>query len=209
MTTIAFVVFALAAALDWIAVGAGERRVEWVAKPLATAALVVVAASAGGPYGARQAMFVAALLLSLAGDVFLMLPKDRFVEGLVAFLAAHLAYVVGFWVEDHPHGLPLVVGVVLVAVVVGVLARQILAGVRASGADDLAIPVVAYMGVIGVMAISATGAGPAVAVFGAWWFLASDALLAWNRFVKPVPWAAVGIMVTYHLAQAGLALSLV
>jgi uncharacterized membrane protein YhhN len=208
VATVAFVVFALAAAVDWVAVHLGERRVEYVAKPLATAALVVVAATASGPYGARQTLFVLGLVLSLAGDVFLVLPKDRFVAGLASFLAAHVAYVVGFWVEDRPHGLPLVVGVVLVVAVVAVLARRILAGLRASGAGELAVQVTVYMGVIGVMAISATGAGPAVAVFGAWWFLASDGLLAWNKFVRPVPWAGVGIMVTYHLAQAGVALSL-
>ena len=198
----------LVATFDWFAVHLGERRVEYVAKPLATAALVVLAATADGPYGARQSLFVVALGLSLVGDVFLMLPKDRFVPGLVAFLAAHVVYVVGFWVEDRPHGLPLLVGIVLVAAVVGALARQILAGLRTSGADELAIPVTVYMGVIGLMAISATGAGPAAAVVGAWSFVASDALLAWNKFVKPLAWAPVGIMVTYHVAQAGLALSL-
>jgi uncharacterized membrane protein YhhN len=209
VTTVAFIVFALVAAVDWIAVGIGDRRVEWVAKPLATLALVVVAASADGPYGGRQWWFVAALVLSLAGDVFLMLPRDLFVPGLAAFLVAHLAYVVGFWVDDAPHGVPLVLAVVLVGAVVAVLARRILAGLRDSGQQALVPPVTIYMGVLAVMAVSATGAGPAVAVFGAWWFLASDGLLAWNRFVQPVPYAPVAIMVTYHLAQAGLALSLV
>jgi uncharacterized membrane protein YhhN len=209
MTTVAFIVFALVAAVDWIAVGIGDRRVEWVAKPLATLALVVVAAAADGGYGGRQWWFVAALVLSLAGDVFLMLPRDLFVPGLASFLVAHLAYVVGIWVDHGPHGVPLVVGVVLVGVVVAALARRILAGLEASGQQALAPPVTIYMAVIAAMAISATGAGPAIAVFGAWWFLASDALLAWNKFVAPVPYAPVAIMVTYHLAQAGLALSLV
>ena len=33
---------------------------------------------------------------------------------------------------------------------------------------------------------------------------ASDALIAWNRFVRRLAWAPVVIMVTYHLGQRGL-----
>ena len=52
--------------------------------------------SAGGD--AARPWFVAALALSLVGDVLLMLPRERFVGGLVAFLLAHLAYIVGLGV---------------------------------------------------------------------------------------------------------------
>jgi hypothetical protein len=38
--------------------------------------------------------------------------------------------------------------------------------------------------------------------------MASDSLIAWNRFVKPLSWAPVVIMVTYHMGQTGLVLSL-
>ena len=43
---------------------------------------------------------------------------------------------------------------------------------------------------------------------GAALFVASDAMIAWDRFVAPFPAADLGIMVTYHLGQAGLVLSL-
>ena len=36
-------------------------------------------------------------MLSLVGDVLLMVPADLFVPGLAAFLAAHVAYVVALW----------------------------------------------------------------------------------------------------------------
>jgi uncharacterized membrane protein YhhN len=39
---------------------------------------------------------MAGLVCSLAGDVFLMLPSDRFVAGLVSFLIAHLFYITAF-----------------------------------------------------------------------------------------------------------------
>jgi alkenylglycerophosphocholine/alkenylglycerophosphoethanolamine hydrolase len=208
-TWMALVIAGVAAVLDWWAVARGDRRVEYGAKPAATFALLVVALSLDPEHDARRAWFVAGLALSLAGDIFLMLPRDRFVAGLASFLLGHLAYVVGFWVDDQPGGLPLVVGVVAVAVVVVVLARRILGGLRASGHGELVAPVTAYMGVIAVMVLSATGTGAAPAIVGAWLFLASDALIAWNRFVRPLAWAPVTIMVTYHLAQAGLVLSLV
>ena len=51
--------------------------------------------------------------------------------------------------------------------------------------------------------------GRAAAIVGASLFAASDALIAWNRFVGSTPAASVVIMVTYHLGQLGLVLSLV
>ncbi|NIW49240.1 MAG: lysoplasmalogenase, partial [Gammaproteobacteria bacterium] len=39
--------------------------------------------------------FLIGLALSLAGDIFLMLPDEKFIAGLVSFLLAHLAYILG------------------------------------------------------------------------------------------------------------------
>ena len=66
----------------------------------------------------------------------------------------------------------------------------------------------AYMGVISVMVACAIGNGDPRAIAGAGLFMFSDSLIAWNRFVRPLAWAPVTIMVTYHLGQAGLVLSL-
>src|SRR5205085_1515979 len=57
-----------------------------------------------------------------------------------------------------------------------------------------------------VSAALATGIGLAIA--GAVLFFASDTLIAWNRFVAPRPWMRLAIIVTYHLGQGGLVLSL-
>jgi uncharacterized membrane protein YhhN len=69
--------------------------------------------------------------------------------------------------------------------------------------------VAAYILVISVMVTMAIGTGDARAIVGASLFYVSDALIAWNRFVRPLAFAPVAIMVTYHLAQAGLVLFLV
>jgi len=71
------------------------------------------------------------------------------------------------------------------------------------------VPVAAYITVISTMVACAIGTGSALAIAGACSFYASDALIGWNRFVKSYAWGPVAIMVTYHLAQAGLVLSLV
>ena len=48
-----------------------------------------------------------------------------------------------------------------------------------------------------------------VGVVGASLFFASDALIAWNRFIGETRQGALAIIITYHLAQVGLVLSLV
>jgi uncharacterized membrane protein YhhN len=62
--------------------------------------------------------------------------------------------------------------------------------------------------VITVMVGSAVSGGGTLAAAGAATFMASDAMIAWNRFVRPFPGARVAIIVTYHLAQAALVVSL-
>ena len=73
----------------------------------------------------------------------------------------------------------------------------------------LVIPVAVYMVVISVMLAAAVGTEPVAAIAAAA-FYASDALIAYNRFVFAAPNRSVGvaIMVLYHLGQAGLVMSL-
>ena len=73
---------------------------------------------------------------------------------------------------------------------------------------ELALPVSMYIGVISLMVASAIGTENLVAIAGATLFYVSDALIAWNRFIQEYPWGRVAIMVTYHLGQIGLVLSL-
>ena len=59
------------------------------------------------------------------------------------------------------------------------------------------------------MVATAIGTGSVAATAGATSFYASDALIAWNRFVRETSHGRLAIIVTYHLAQVGLVLSLV
>jgi uncharacterized membrane protein YhhN len=199
---------AVFAAGDWVAVGRGARPLEYVCKPVATAGLVGVAAALTPAHGDTRAWFVAALVLSLAGDVFLMLTSGLFLAGLAAFLLGHVGYIVGL--NLHGVGADAIAAAAVPVVVLGsALAIRFLRALARTGQQGLALPVVAYMAVISAMVTSALATGNAWAGAGAALFFVSDALIAETRFVRGESRAGrVAIMVTYHLAQAGLVISL-
>jgi len=207
------------AVVDWIAVARADRRLEYLAKPGVLMALT--AACAVLPAGHtdlvdRKWWFVAALVACLAGDVLLMLPSDLFVAGLGAFLVGHLLYIGGLLQPPSPPGVPpfafstagLVVAA-FVAVAYGIVpATLIFRALVRDGQRALVPPVAVYLVVILVMAVLAANVGVPMALAGAALFVASDTILAVNRFVRPLPHGNVAVHVTYHLAQGLLVLSL-
>jgi len=208
MTSAAWIFLALAAVFavgNWISVARVSTLGVYICKPATLALLIAVALTLDPVYADMRTWFVAALVFSLLGDIFLMLPSDKFVFGLGAFLLGHVAYTVGL--NLHTDGLwYLGIPVVLIA---AVLAVRLLRGIKTSGQTELMGPVVAYVIVIGAMVVSAVASGNAVAAVGALLFMGSDALIGETRFVQPRAWGGIAIMVTYHLGQAGLVLSLV
>ena len=192
---------------DWVARGRNNARLEYLCKPATLVALTgaALALSPADDAGVRRAWFVAALVCSLAGDILLMLPTDMFVMGLAAFLVGHLCYIAGFWAHG-PSGVAFVIAAAVVVVVVAPVGHRILGPLR--GRRELGVAVGLYMVVISVMLASALATGNVLAGVGAALFVTSDAMIAWNRFVRPFRAAELGIMVTYHLGQAGLVLSL-
>jgi uncharacterized membrane protein YhhN len=196
-STVPFVAFAVFAVANWVAVARGDKPLEYLTKPAALVALTVWAATGEGV----SSWLIAALALSLLGDVYLMLPTDVFTAGLGAFLLAHVAYVIDF---DVSLGRRLLCCVLALAVMSPFALRI----VRAVSNSTLRIGVMGYMAVLGLMVGSALASGALTAQIGALLFMASDTILGWNRFVKPFSWARPAIMVTYHLGQLGLAYSL-
>jgi uncharacterized membrane protein YhhN len=210
MTGFALIALALTTAvavLDWIAVATSNRWLEVVAKPAVMVGLIAVAFLVNPVNFIERGFFVVALGFGLVSDVFLMLPQDLFLLGLVAALIEHLAYIAGFRARDfHPDLLLVTVAAVLISVVL------ILPSVYRALKEDhpsLVGPVFAYVVVFVVMVLSAGGTGTFVALGGALLFFWSDGLLAWNRFVKPLSWGRLANIVLYHAGQALLVLSLV
>jgi uncharacterized membrane protein YhhN len=196
------------ALVDWWATWGARRSVRLVAKPATLVALIGVALALDPVDPTVRAWMVAGLVLSLAGDVFLLFEERFFVFGLASFLLGHLAYVVGLQLAPTSLGWSLV-GLVVVAVAVALVGRRIVSGVRGGDHPELTGPVVAYLLVISAMVVSAFGTAGAWAVVGATLFYASDATLAWNRFLEKRRFGPLAVMVTYHLGQVGLVLWLV
>ncbi len=126
----------------------GPRRMVYVCKPLTTTLILILALATGGEDRAYTALIAVGLACSLAGDIFLMLPQDRFIPGLVSFLLAHLAYVAAFVLAaDRPWSgtsvLPLIPLLAYGFAVVAILRPHL---------GTLMVPVLAYMIVILLMA---------------------------------------------------------
>ena len=190
-----------------MAVARAQKPLEYLCKPGTLALLTGVALALHPAHDARRTAFVVALLLSLAGDVFLMLPRDLFAGGLGSFLLAHVAYVVGF--RQGPGSTPALAGAtVWFAGITAPIGWRVVQGVRAGGHGELVGPVVAYMVVLLAMVVTAIGTLGPLAALGATLFLFSDTVLAWNRFVRTLSWGPLAVIVSYHLAQGLLVLSL-
>ena len=97
------------------------------------------------------------------------------------------------------------------------LVSRIAAGLHRQGQTALLVPVALNSVALGRMLSSAwatlfrpawTPLRRGLAVAGASLFFASDAMLAWDRFVTPSPSADLRVIVTYHLGQVALAASI-
>jgi uncharacterized membrane protein YhhN len=194
---LSFLAFVVLAVADWVAVSREQKEIEYVAKPAALAALLIYATTGASPSG----WLVAALALSLLGDVYLMLPVNLFVAGLGAFLLAHIAYIAAFDVSSTAR-------LIWLAVVVGASSPVWFRIVRSMDEPGLKPAVLAYLVTISLMVASAFASGSLVAAAGAVLFFVSDGIIAWDRFVQKLPPARLAIIVTYHLGQLLLVIAL-
>lgn len=206
MTALAWTLAAITAAFaitDWWATWTGNRSVRLVSKPATLVALIGVAVTLDPVDPTIRTWMVIGLVLSLAGDVFLLMEEKFFIAGLASFLLGHIAYVVALQMADR--SMPWTfVGLAIVVVSVAVVGRKIVSAVAAGDHPEIVGPVIAYLVVISAMVVSAFGTTGVWAIVGAFLFYVSDATLAWNRFVEPRKYGPLAVMVTYHLGQAGL-----
>jgi uncharacterized membrane protein YhhN len=186
----------------------GPRWHVFLFKPLTTFLLVLLAMVPPTAHGlGYQVAICIGLACSLLGDVFLMLPRDRFVPGLASFLVAHVAYLVAF-----STGVPIgtAPGFLLPLLAVAILLLRLLW----PSLGRRRLPVLLYTATILTMVWQAWGRrwlivtpSATLAACGAALFMVSDGLLALHRFGHPLPSAQILIMTTYVAAQAMIALS--
>ncbi len=200
----------LVMAADWVATGLNAKAVRYFTKPAALIALIIWFSVMGNWRGALI-WFGLGLVFSLLGDIFLLQPERAFIFGLAAFLIGHLAYIIGFNSRPLVWNTLLLLPIIAVAVIALLVGRHVLGGINRDAANRaMKVPVIGYMTVILLMLLSAAAcffrpAWPVqAAVFstlGAASFLASDSLLASDRFVRPRRWATLAVMITYHVGQ--------
>ncbi len=191
----------------------GSHALEYVCKPMLLLVLSSWFFFNSRRVGDRFTLLVqTGLFFSLLGDVALMLQhidEFNFLIGLAAFMVAQICYAVAFLqnvVEvDNPEGLwvPLLISVLLASY--GFFFTFDLFPYLD---DALVLPVVAYAIAISLMAMAATfrfrRTFPRsfwMVLAGSLLFVASDSLLARNRFARPIPMGDVLVMLTYAAAQ--------
>ena len=139
----------------------------------------------------------------MGGDIALLWPESLFLLGLGLFLVAH-----GFYIALFRQGLSWFPNGKALAAVLAVGAGMY--AVIWPGLNDpvLKIAVAVYVSVISLMAAQAIGramvlgdASSRWVAVGACVFMVSDACIAINKFVTPLPLAGLWILATYYTAQ--------
>jgi uncharacterized membrane protein YhhN len=185
-----------------------RRFTHYLCKPLTVVFIILIALQPNQPTSPfYRYMIIAGLLFSLAGDIFLMLERDCFIQGLVSFFIAHLFYVAAFTYES---GLELPNLSMYPFVIYGLLMMRVLW----PHLGKMRVPVLAYVMVILLMGWTATGRwiwagrpGSLLAMLGAIFFIASDSLLALDKFKGRFRSAQLLTFSTYVIAQWLIALS--
>jgi len=186
----------------------GPRLLVYLFRPMTMIIIISLVLEAGThapPY--YRFAIAAGLIISLAGDVFMMLRKKRFLEGLICFLVAHVCYTSAFLsgIRLEFSSWPSVPLLIWAALVVFILYPHL---------GKMRIPVIIYALVILTMAraglersIQLPGTAGLAAATGSVLFVFSDSVLAFDRFVKPFRSAQAFILSTYFAAQWLIALS--
>ncbi len=201
------------AALEALALWKNWDRLEYAAKPAVMVALFIWLFTSVGLNGGLL-WFGLGILFSLAGDILLMISLGKlFLAGLIAFLLAHISYVIGFNIplpEASAWGFILAV---MIALGGSRIIRRILDALPARGQSRMRIPIIIYSLVISVMLLSAmmkimdmswSANAAGLVSIGAFLFYLSDIILAWNKFVAPIQHGRIYNIAAYHLGQIAL-----
>jgi uncharacterized membrane protein YhhN len=202
-TANATLLLSLAAAVFYgLILNTRETLLRSAVKTLAVALLALLAFIQGGPV-----LLVAALVLSALGDAFLSRDGDKaFLGGLASFLAAHLAYIVLFWLSGAGSALLFEPWRAVLAVTMAAFAISMLVMLWRRVAPDLRLPVTAYAAAILGMGVSALTLENVWIIAGAVLFMASDGLLAAEKFLAAAisphrEWMRHAVWALYYAAQ--------
>lgn len=194
-------IFFVVSFLHVAAIFLGNTLWQTISKPLIIPALMACYIAGSKSW---NKLYVLALFFSFAGDVLLMDKNNLFLFGIASFLLTQLLYV--FIVAKQ---LVKSDGRTLIAAILPFLIFFVaLIAVLKPGLGDFFVPVLVYG-----LAISAFGVVvfinylqnkdmPAIRLLaGALLFIASDSMIALNKFYEERAFYGVSVMITYILAQ--------
>ncbi len=186
-----------------------DSKLMFIFKPATTALIIILALWQNhGISDFYGNLIIAGLIFSLIGDVFLMLPSDKFVLGLTSFLIAHIFYIIAFGWGFGPY---FEIGYLIPAALYMIVFLWILL----PKTGKMKFPVLVYSFVLMIFLWQATGRiyylGNSSAYYtfaGAVLFVVSDSVLAHTRFVYSFKFSSTIIHITYWFAQILIALSI-
>lgn len=158
-------------------------------------------------------ILLTALTFSWIGDIVLLFANQGelyFIVGLVAFLISHVFYIVLFNKQTVTKSIS---NKISFGAGIGLILLYFFGMITTLGPKlgPLTVPVVVYAVVISSMlyfALKGSYQWNAIqyqsVLLGALFFIASDSILAFNKFYQPIPYASFLIMITYLAAQYGI-----
>jgi uncharacterized membrane protein YhhN len=205
----ATLIFSLVAAVIYaFTLGMPPSLARSAAKTLAVAMLAVLAALQGGPL-----LLVVALALSAVGDAFLSRDGEKaFLGGLASFLVAHIVYIALFLRSGGGLGL---LGAEswrgAIALALAVFVVVMLAALWRRVGPSLRIPIACYVVAILAMGMAALTTNSVWVIGGAVLFMASDGLLATEKFLVAAisphrAWMRLAVWGLYYAAQLAITL---
>jgi uncharacterized membrane protein YhhN len=204
----------LFAIIEWIAIVKGWRKLEYLFKP-ATLVSLIAWVWQNSHFQGGASWFAFGLIFSLFGDVLLVLPREKFIAGLISFLIAHIVYIIGF-MQAPPQDFNFagIISTAIVAFFFAIIYPRLRSGVANKKQSTYQWAVLIYSIVISLMVIAAFQTfgrsewnitHSAMVSIGALLFYISDITLAWNKFIKRYTYGRLLVMTTYHLGQIALA----
>ncbi len=182
---------------------------KYIFKPLSTLLIIFLALQQSAEVSETyKYLIISGLLFSLLGDVFLMLPKDKFIQGLVSFLLAHLIFIYALADGMGPY-------LEVYALIPAAVYTIVFLWVLLPRTGSMKIPVLVYSLVLMVFLWQAVGRfyysaeGSAwYSLLGASFFVVSDSILAYGRFIRNLRYSTIFIHITYWSALICISLSI-
>ncbi|MEY3577391.1 MAG: hypothetical protein RL394_974 [Bacteroidota bacterium] len=201
-----FFLFAFVSIAEIFLISTGNQSLRLISKPLIVPTLAATywVATTSSKAFYKDAILMG-LLFSWIGDVLLHF-EGYFIPGLIAFLTAHVFYIFFFSsTQSSNTSFFKLRPVMLIAVIAYLIELMHLLWPHLGG---MKIPVLIYGITISTMLSAAfwqyqklDNKTSLYLIIGAAFFVASDSILALNKFKKQFDWAGIYIMSTYILAQ--------